>query len=1368
MSATNNDYYLGLDVGTNSVGYAVTDENYNPLFFRRKRMLGVSLFSEAALKADRRSFRSGRRRLRRRQQRVELIQELFAHEIAKVDERFYIRLKESQLWLEDKSSPRDNFLLFNDASFTDKKYYVKYPTIHHLIMDLIEDDSPKDVRLVYLALAWLVKYRGHFLSSMGEDSINILDDFKGTFADFINYLKENGNLELVVDPAKFREALKKETGVKQKKTLFSDILNTKELKKRIVEESDSDNPIAFDPDAIVALLSGGKADLKKLFLLKSDEYAELSSISLEQSREDLELAIHEIGDDAELISLLKSLYDWKELVNMLGEEGAKYISASKKSIYDQHKQDLINLKYLVLKCTDYETYKKIFKASAADNNYAAYAYNSNDRKHIAKKASPEDFYKFLKTEVSKIRPLKEYQSFYEDMLHRIDLGTFLPKQKTKNNNVIPYQLHLNELKAILTNAEKYLPFLTVKDKDGLSVSDKIIATFKFRIPYYVGVLNKKSEFSWVIRTNEKIYPWNINEVVDRDTSEEEFINRMIGRCTYLPVYNVLPKHSLLYQKFELLNEINNLQINSIPISVDLKQRLYTDLFLVRKNISRKNILDYIISNEGTGEYLLTGIDDKIKSSLRTYHDFKRLLTSGTLNEGDVETIVKRISSTTDRARLAKWVEKNYPHLSEDDQKYITRLKYKDYGRLSREFLNKFEGANRETGELYTIITAIWETNDNLMQLLSDRYTFKEKSEEIVNEMLDQKEKSLDEKMDDLYLSNPVKRQIRKTTDIVNEIVKIQKQAPKKIFVEMARGATKEQMNKRTKSRRAILEDLYKNVQVDVRDIAKELADVTDNQLQSNKLYLYFTQLGKCAYTNKTINLQALIEGTKEFDIDHIWPQSAVKDDSLENTVLSDSYYNEHIKKNIYPVRAEERNAKYAYWKMLHDSKLIGDVKFNRLTRSKPFTDDELWGFINRQLVETRQSTKALTLLLKEKYPDTEIVFVKAGLVAEYRQEYNIVKSRIVNDLHHAKDAYLNIVVGNVYHEKFTRSWFLKNKAAYSIKLSNLFKWELKKGDKIIWAGDKELNRIKKEAHNNNIQLVSNPYTKTGGFYDQMPLKAGENLMVRKTHLPTEKYGGYAKATSPFFLLVKFAVNKKTEVMFVPIDAIAVNRLENDLEFKTEYIKNIITRFYTQQIEIENIEILLNGKKIKIDTIISLDGYRSRTKGKTGPVNDTRLSLAPFTNVYYKNEDEHYIKRIEGVVKKTSQNTNLVINENYDKVSAEDNTALYDVILNKYDKYPFNNRPNNGLKTLIEGRASFIEKSKDLNGQLKTLMSMISIMASSSGPVDLSFINGKEKSCAYSINIKLSNLKKNYQSITLIEQSPTGLFEKKSKNLLEFL
>lgn len=43
--------------------------------------------------------------------------------------------------------------------------------------------------------------------------------------------------------------------------------------------------------------------------------------------------------------------------------------------------------------------------------------------------------------------------------------------------------------------------------------------------------------------------------------------------------------------------------------------------------------------------------------------------------------------------------------------------------------------------------------------------------------------------------------------------------------------------------------------------------------------------------------------------------------------------------------------------------------------------------------------------------------------------------RDVNDFHHAKDAYVNIVVGNVYHTKFTTdpAHFLREKnARYSL------------------------------------------------------------------------------------------------------------------------------------------------------------------------------------------------------------------------------------------------------------------------------------------------------------------------------------------------
>ena len=40
-------------------------------------------------------------------------------------------------------------------------------------------------------------------------------------------------------------------------------------------------------------------------------------------------------------------------------------------------------------------------------------------------------------------------------------------------------------------------------------------------------------------------------------------------------------------------------------------------------------------------------------------------------------------------------------------------------------MNGIRGADRETGENFTIIEALWKTNYNLMQLLSKQFTFRE-------------------------------------------------------------------------------------------------------------------------------------------------------------------------------------------------------------------------------------------------------------------------------------------------------------------------------------------------------------------------------------------------------------------------------------------------------------------------------------------------------------------------------------------------------------------------------------------------------------------------------------------------------------------
>lgn len=155
---------MGLDIGTNSVGWAVTDENYNVIKKNGKALWGIRLFDEAKTAAERRTFRSGRRRLQRRKERIMILQELFAEEISKVDMGFYQRLKESRLWEEDRSdNNKQTNTLFNDLGFSDKEYHKKYPTIYHLRSELIHDKEPHDVRLVYLAVHHILKHRGHFL-----------------------------------------------------------------------------------------------------------------------------------------------------------------------------------------------------------------------------------------------------------------------------------------------------------------------------------------------------------------------------------------------------------------------------------------------------------------------------------------------------------------------------------------------------------------------------------------------------------------------------------------------------------------------------------------------------------------------------------------------------------------------------------------------------------------------------------------------------------------------------------------------------------------------------------------------------------------------------------------------------------------------------------------------------------------------------------------------------------------------------------------------------------------------------------------------------------------------------------------------------
>ena len=129
-------FYLGMDIGTNSVGMACTDENYRLLRAKGKDCWAVRLFPEGATAESRRLFSTARRRLERRKQRLGFLQTLFAPFLE--DENFFIRLNNSAFYADDKAEllGGDKNSLFADGAYTDKQYHAEYPTIYHLRRDL--------------------------------------------------------------------------------------------------------------------------------------------------------------------------------------------------------------------------------------------------------------------------------------------------------------------------------------------------------------------------------------------------------------------------------------------------------------------------------------------------------------------------------------------------------------------------------------------------------------------------------------------------------------------------------------------------------------------------------------------------------------------------------------------------------------------------------------------------------------------------------------------------------------------------------------------------------------------------------------------------------------------------------------------------------------------------------------------------------------------------------------------------------------------------------------------------------------------------------------------------------------------------------
>ena len=83
---------------------------------------------------------------------------------------------------------------------------------------------------------------------------------------------------------------------------------------------------------------------------------------------------------------------------------------------------------------------------------------------------------------------------------------------------------------------------------------------------------------------------------------------------------------------------------------------------------------------------------------------------------------------------------------------------------------------------------------------------------------------------------------------------------------------------------------------------------------------------------------------------------------MDNLVLARKDINNNKSNKLLPTGIQDKMKKY--WKMLLKYGFISKKKYDRLMRTEDFSDEELSGFIARQIVETRQSSKAVAELLE--------------------------------------------------------------------------------------------------------------------------------------------------------------------------------------------------------------------------------------------------------------------------------------------------------------------------------------------------------------------------------------------------------------------
>lgn len=510
-----------------------------------------------------------------------------------------------------------------------------------------------------------------------------------------------------------------------------------------------------------------------------------------------------------IIDELQKLFSSVTLSDIL--KGCADLPDAKIASYNKHKRDL-NLYLKFIKLIDKD------QGTALKEAYDLYINNS--RKNLVelrkkwKNNAPKDadsFYKAIKPIVASVKTThvdqddddsalkydEKIRHYADVILEQIDRNNFLTKQRTSENTYIPYQLNALTFNAILRNQGKHYPLLVEPnpcEHDRKEAPYKLSQLMQFTIPYFVGPLitpeeeakqgvPEKDRFAWLVRKSEgNITPWNFYEKVDVVETANQFIKRSIAKDTFLLSYPVLPKNSMIYQKYMVYEELSDIKLNGKNLKPALKQWIYENVFKRHTTVTAARLKKALSEDYNMpGKIELSGFTDirnpKFNSTLSTYNSWKKIfgnIIDEPSYQNDFERMIEWSTVFEDRTILAIKL-KEIEWLTDRQRKFVIGQRLTGWGRFSKKLLLDIKD-NHGKSILQNMVT----TKRNFMQIINTA-VYQTQIDKITVKVT--RNEALDSILDRSYTSPANRKAIRQAVKVLEDLIKVNNDVvPEKIML----------------------------------------------------------------------------------------------------------------------------------------------------------------------------------------------------------------------------------------------------------------------------------------------------------------------------------------------------------------------------------------------------------------------------------------------------------------------------------------------------------------------------------------------------------------------------------------------------------